>query len=364
MAVTAAFYELVLPLLAVAPIYYAAAHGRWDRTVLVKTAADIGAACLVLAIFRSSGRTETAPADQWWPHAREMIDEATTLFTGGLVPDGRWRLILFAVLIALVAGLVLRMITDRHMALRALAQSRRRLAGIAGIAVLGFGVGLLGYVFLVPDPWYRPLAPGQGDRSNSIAVIGYSISYTAAAAFIATLAVAAVPRRWAAAGSVVVFSTLVLMFAGSFTSESRAKGDLFVAQWQRSSALYEAIDETLKVPPRPGTLVLGFGSTAYQAPLIPSLGDWADYDAAVKLATDTGTVRAAAIFETQQVVCGAAGLTLPAQYQGGPVFLGSGWSADYGTIMFMQPYEGRTRSIDSRAECRSALGRFEPGPLY
>ena len=172
----------------------------------------------------------------------------------------------------------------------------------------------------MPDPWYGPLMPGQGDRSNCIAVIGYSIAYVAIAALIATLAAAAVPARWVKAATLAVFAALVAVLAGSFASQTRAQGDLYVAQWQRSDELYRAVDETLAVPPAPGTMVLSFGSTAYVSPLIHSLGEWSDFDAAVKLATGTGEVRAAPIFTPQAVVCGEDGIELPPQYGGGPVF--------------------------------------------
>ena len=362
-AATAAFYEIALPLLALAPLYYAAAYGRWTRLALFKTAADIAAACLVLAVFRSAGRTDTAPLDQWWPHARKIVDDAATLFTDGLFPDGRWGTLALAICVALAVALGVRLLSDRKASIAALRASRLRIAALAALALLGLVGGLLGYLLLVPDPWYGPLMPGQGDRSNSIAVIGYSISYVAIAALIATLAVGAVPARWVKVAPAVVFAALVAVLAGSFATQTRAQGDLYVAQWQRADQLYEAVDETLAVPPPAGTMVLSFGSTAYVAPLIQSLGEWSDFDAAVKLATGTGEISAAPIFTPQVVVCGESGIELPAQYGGGPVF-GPAWSTPYGSVVFMQPYEQRTESIGSRAECRGALTRFVPGPLF
>ena len=362
-AATAAFYEIALPLLAIAPLFYAAAHGRWTRLALYKTAADVGAACLVLAIFRSAGRTDTAPVAEWWPHARSIVSDAATLFTGGLTPGGRSGTLLIAICAVLAVAVGVRLLTHRESAIAALRASGRRFAALAGLVGLGLVAALLGYLLLVPDPWYGPLMPGQGDRSNCIAVIGYSIAYVAIAGLLATLAVAAVPARWAKAAQLSVFGALLAVLAGSFATQTRAQGDLYIAQWQRADELYRAVDETLAVPPPAGTMVLSFGSTAYVAPLIHSLGEWSDFDAAVKLATGTGEVRAAPIFTPQEVVCGAAGIELPAQYGGGPV-LGPDWSTAYGSVIFMQPYERRTEPIGSRAECRSALTRFAPGPLY
>jgi hypothetical protein len=175
------------------------------------------------------------------------------------------------------------------------------------------------------------------------------------------LAMSAAPRRWAPAAGIAAMGALVLVMSGAFAAESRGKGDQYVAQWEQSRELYRAIDATLRTPPEPGTTVLSFGSRYYVAPLVHVVGDWADFDAAVKLAVDTGSVRGAAIFQTQPVVCGATAVELPRQPIGPP--LGDTYTTPYGKVLFMQPYERRTERIDSRRECGRALRRFKPGPL-
>ncbi|WP_156027725.1 hypothetical protein [Candidatus Solirubrobacter pratensis] len=361
-ALTAGFYELPLPLLALAPIYYAAACDGWRRAVFVKTGADILAAVVMLAVFRTQGRTETSAADTWWPHARQIVSEACRLFFDALTPSGRWDIAIVVILVAIAAGLGLRFVVEREATLRDLRDARPRFARYAVVGLLGLVAALLAYLFLVPALWYRPLMPGQGDRSNAAAAIGYAVAYTALLAVLATLAACAVPKRRAAIAGFATMSALALVYAGAFAAQSRGQGDLYIKAWQGSHKLEQAMHATLRTPLPPGTLVLSFGSTMYVAPLINQIGDYNDFDAAVKFAVDNGTVRGAAIFAPQPVVCGPTKVELPRRPGIGPLF-GPAWRARYGKVIFMQPYEHRTERIDSQAGCQAALTRFTPGPL-
>src|SRR5215207_1438510 len=161
----------------------ALAGRRWAADVIVVAGAAL--------LLRDSGtRTITGVHDSV-AHARTIVDQGATLLAAAMTPFGsapRWLMgtLLLAVL---AAGAVAALLGDRR--------SGRRdervwlLVSLAGVVV----VGLAYLPYVAAGSWYVPLNPGQGNRINALAALGYVAIIYGAAAVAAALLRRALPRR-------------------------------------------------------------------------------------------------------------------------------------------------------------------------
>lgn len=363
-------YESVTPLLALAPAVLWRVGATRRLAVGVTTA--MGILALLALVARRKNANGAAPVEGWDDHAEVIVRQAWTLLRQAVVPDGRW--LPFA-LVGLVVVVVVAVIRARRTDVDAGATAPVAPGAPAPVewlqsALVLVGVGvvvtLLGYVMLVPaSPWYMPLQPGQGTRTNGVAMVGIATTTAGAMLLVAVALTYALRTRVPVGTGLAVAALLVLTggIAAGFVADNRADGDRYIAQWTRAEELVEAFVQTVpRSEATPGTTMLSFGRPGYVAPLIQSLGEWSDLDGAVKVALGSGLIQAYPIFVTQPVVCAADGIELPIQYAGGPVY-GDGYRRAYGQVLFVQAPARRYARIDSRAECERELARYPRGAV-
>lgn len=156
--------------------------GGW-RPALARWPLDVLAVGSALVFFASGFRERLSFAEQV-DHAREIGDQALTIFAEALVPFAsidRGPVLLIA---AIVIGLALAVWALLPKLDPARAELRRWLL----IFGAGVGVAALGWAILVPvDEGYVPDDPGMQNRINAFAVIGLVIAVYAVLALIANV---------------------------------------------------------------------------------------------------------------------------------------------------------------------------------
>jgi len=364
-------YEAVFPLLALLPLLLWSVGGarRW-RAVLALSTFPVVLTSAVLALTRTSSRTQLLPPSAWPGRARTMASEAAVLLARFILPTNpvlRVAMLLFLATAAAV-GLGLAWGARAVPDLRPLRRGAILVgAGIAAVA--------LGYVTLIPvSYWYRPLMPGQGDRTNGTSIIGFALVLVGLADLGASALVALVRQRRQGLHSMarrdppglhtLVLIVPLLVWSISGLGASWQQADNYAESWHRADALLIEIEGTLAAHPvPPGSTVLSFGSPGYVSPLIQVLSEWSDLDSAVKVRTGMGRRTTLPVLETQPVICGALGVSLPAQQAGGPYF-GPAYDRNYGEVWFLHAAVGRVEHVIDRASCEALLPSFPPGPLY
>jgi hypothetical protein len=333
--------------------------GRWGVVAQVLVAAIGGA----LVAFRLGRRSESAPAAGWDEHAEALVRESASLVRAGAVPDGRWGVVAQVLVAALAAGLLVRLVARRGAVAADWREGgRRRLASWVAWAVGGGLAGLAGYLLFVPaDPWYHPFQPGQGDRVNATAAVGFAVAYGATVMAFATALTLGLRR--AAVARVLVATVLAGLLVGALAGQSRRQADAYVATWRQSERVVDGIRAALPGGVRAGDVLLSFGAAGYIGPGFPALAESWDLNGAVRLVFRTGEVRGYPIFEGQEVVCGATAVELPANPSRPPLY-GLGTGAPYGRVVFVDAGRRSARRIDSARTCRSALRTFTPGPYF
>ncbi len=362
-------YEIVLPL-AILAAFVAFQAGAGPKRIAQVTGGTLAAA--VVAYFaRPTGRNTIQPVDRWDDHARVFLDQGGQLLRSSLTPDAPWGWLMLAgvVATALAAFVLARRSAGPGRSERLFGASPRELTTpVAGafLVLLGLAVIVLGYLTLIPaEPWYQPLQPGQGTRANGVAAVGYAMLVAGVVIVAATALTRLVigERSLAPAAAVALTFLLAGGVAAGFAQENRGDGDQYIAAYTRAEELISAFEETVPQSAlHPGTTMLSFGRPGYVAPLVQSLGEWSDLDGALKVAFGSGRIQAYPIFVTQEVVCGANGVELPAQYGGGPVY-GPGYSRPYGTLLFVQAPEHRWTRVTDRAACRRELAHYSRAAL-
>jgi hypothetical protein len=328
---------------------------------VAKWVADVALILVALLVFRTTGRTDAAPADTYVEHARTFVRESWWYVSAAAMPDGTWGTVYQLVAAALAVVLVVRLARFRPAILRDLrGPGGARVLRAAAWALGAGAAGLAGYVLYVPaDAWYHPAQPGQGDRVNGVAAIGFAtaliaISWTFAA--IAALG-ARRPGRWLAATGTV----LSLLVVGGVAGQTRAEGRLYVRANELQQATLAGIRNVIRRPPPHGSTLLSFGVPGYAGPNLPAFGDTWDLDGAVRLALGDGTLHAYPILEGQAVACGKRTVDLPVN-PGRPPLYGPRYSSPYGRTIFLDAAQGRSTTIDDPRECAAALATYRPGP--
>jgi hypothetical protein len=292
-----------------------------------------------------------------------MVRESAALLRAGAVPDGRWGIIAQLFVAALAGALLERVATRRGDVVRAWREGgRRQLTIAAAWAFAGGAAGLAGYLVLVPaSQWYHPFQPGQGDRVNATAMVGFSVAYGATVLVVA-IAITLGARRQAAARAGVA-GVLTILLVGAFVGQSHVQANRYVAAWHYSDRVVRGLKSALPRGVRPGDVLLSFGSPGWVAPGVPAFGVTWDLNGAVRLAFETGEVHGYPILEGEPVSCGARTVALPG-VPGRPPAYGPTYAWAYGRVVFVDAPRASARRIDSPAECRSALKAFKGGPFY
>jgi hypothetical protein len=354
-------YEVAATLVVMTIPYYVAALRRFGRDLVVRGAVDFVAVAVALAVFRMGTRTESLPGDRLVDHAEMIFREAWLLLRDGLWPDGAWGTAALVVVGGLVIALVLRLVEQRSAVLSDLRASVGEVRLWALWALGGVAAAVASYLSFVPAyEWYHPLQEGPGDRTNTVAAVGYALVYLAVAMTLATLLVAGLRR--ARVVKPVIVGVLVALAAIPFARELHSESIGYVEATKQSDRLIAAIKRTVPVGVQDKTF-LSFGAPGFVGPQLSAFGESWDLDGAIRMALKTGTVEGYPILEGQEVVCGPTGVELPLNTQRAPNY-GPNYTRPYGRVVFLDAFAGKTAAPRNAAECRRMLPSFTPGPYF
>jgi hypothetical protein len=342
-------YEATAPPIALFGVLYRL-RSTW-RAAGRRWAADLVAVGLALAWNLSQSHRRAVGFSAQTAHARQIAEDATTLFARSLVPYGTPRR---SVVLSLVAVVVL----VTALLVRSLARGDR----VRTSAVRWLSTGLAGVVFaaagwvmFVPTTkFYAPLSAGFGNRTNAVASIGLVLAVYAVLMLVGTIAFR-LGRRPRALGAVLPALLVVVVLVG-YAREVRSDTD----QWTRAVARERNVLSTLaRIVPATahGDRIYTFGQAGYESAGIPIFHASWDLTGAVTLRWKHPPLAAYPVIGISRVVCDPRRVHL----------VGPGWNprfgSPYGKTIFVDLSRAVERRIASASQCRTALTRFRPGPL-
>jgi len=225
----------------------------------------------------------------------------------------------------------------------------RRWLWIAGTAAIGVAVG---YAMFVPSSDFDPLSPGQLNRINALAAVGF-VSLVYSVGMLAGLLVG--PSHRAARTGFAVAVGLSVAVTALYVRQI----DLDKERWDHAADLQEAtVAEIRRIVERPaaGTVVFNFGSSAYAAPGIPVFETPWDLDGALKAAWDDPSIEAYPMLAGTTFVCGHDRVTA---HNVNDRFTTQ--AAAYGRAMFVDVRQDRSLRLHDRQACVRATRRYRPG---
>jgi hypothetical protein len=211
----------------------------------------------------------------------------------------------------------------------------------------GATVGVVAAYVMFLGSYLFPLSGGVDNRANILAGFGFA---TLAYAAVMTIGELAVPRRRYARFLFVGVATCLV--AAGFVDRLRAD----IKNWDRAAALQEqlltALERTLPRPP-PGSTIYSFNYPAQSAPGVAIFAKSWDLMGAARLTWHDPSLRAFPIAGDSRVVCGPAGVSVPAL---------DTTPSPYESSVFVDVSVSRAEVVRSRARCLSLLTSFRPGP--
>jgi hypothetical protein len=270
------------------------------------------------------------------PFIRDGLALFTSMFLPSSASTRTAKLIVLLVAVA-VAVAAVRQARDPS---RAALRRWLLLATGATIGVVAAYVMFLGSSLL-------PLTSGIDNRTNILAGFGFA---TLAYATVMTIGELAAPRRGQA--WVLLVGVATCLVAAGFVDRLRAD----ISNWDRAAAsqqrLLTALERTLPRPPR-GSTIYSFNYPAQSAPGVPIFAKSWDLTGAARLIWHDPSLRAFPIAGDGRVVCGPAGVSVPAL---------DTRPSRYESSVFVDVSASRAEFVRSRARCHSLSTRFRPGP--
>jgi hypothetical protein len=326
-------------------------RGSW-RAALTRWACDVAAVVLVLLLVTSGTWNDPQPFGTTVRHARTVADQAGTVMADVTVPFGDPVTGVVIALLVLVAGAG-ALGWRRRPAADPVGRELRRWLMTALAAICAIAAG---YAIFVPaDPnTYSPLMPGQGNRVNGLAAIGFVLLIYSLVVVAATLVAgrARLWREWSAAIALVI--TVVL----SWGWLQRIDGH--VEEWDRSAAAQAAIVARIDraaPAPRPGTTIYAVRLPTLAAPGVPIFAATWDLRGALALEWDEPSISAFPAVAGTTFSC--AERSMSAQ----------NWldaydpqTADYGRALVVDVATSTAVRLHDRASCLAAARRVSAGP--
>jgi hypothetical protein len=224
------------------------------------------------------------------------------------------------------------------------------LVSLGGVLV----VGLAYLPYLSAGSWYVPLNPGQGNRINALAALGYVATIYGAAALAATLLRRLLPQR-AAVLPALLLCAYTLAIAGAWVDRL----DVDKAQWGRSAEIQDAVLASLHgAVPRPseGTTFYVYGFPSTNGPGVPVFLWITDLSGAVRVTYADRSLTGFPMLEGTQLVCGDESMhPLDSGYT-------EAQATQYGLTVLVDVSSGRTATIRDRSDCERRAREFVPGP--
>ena len=325
------------------------ALARWLVDVAV-----IGASVVVLG---SRSWHEPQPLSAQVDHAMRIAREALSILSSAALPIGKPGTAATVGLLAALAAagvVVWRLLPERDPARGDL----RRWLLIALAGGVALGAGYLAYVPADADA-YSPLRPGQHNRVNNLASIGYVTLVYSLVMVAATLLFRGLPGRagWGAAFALLAGCIIAFGYVQRL--------DKHAAQWDRSAAIQKQVLASVRTavprPPR-GAVLYTFGHPIEVVPGVPVFAAAWDLDGAVKLTWEDPSLAAYPAIPGTTFVCGERSF---AAKNGNDDFLAPGLdqSAPYGSAFVIDVASARVIHIRDRSACGSAAQRFDQGAL-
>lgn len=283
-------------------------------------------------------------------HLKLIVNQSGFVFTSAAVPfraPHRNVVVSLAIAIALVGAVIA--VSARDTGSRT--EARRALA----LVTAGIVVGFLGYLTFVPaDPYYSPMMPGVGDRTNVVAAFGYALVVVGLVSVLAV--VAGLIVRWHSASvraAMTVVLAVILIIGWARIAHTK------LTQWNQASMAAEAtltrIRHALPHPPRGSTIVVT-GEPLYGAPDIPIFATTWDLNGALELLYNDSSLRADPL---PHIACGGGSVTLlpgPGAVITGPI------RVPYGGLYAINVANGTTIHATDRAEC-AKVQALPPPPV-
>ncbi|MEA2330220.1 MAG: hypothetical protein QOH58_358 [Thermoleophilaceae bacterium] len=345
-ALSVMFYEIAAGAILLSVVLY-----RWRagwRPALVRWLADVAVIGTVLATVTSGSWNEPQPLGTIIRHAGSTADQAFVLLSRMAVPYGSpsTALVAAALIAVAAAGAVTALRRPSEDPLRR--QLLRWLTiGLAATAAVG-----VGYAIFVPaDPnSYAPLNPGQHNRVNGLAAIGFALLIYALAAVAGTL-LAQRARRWRelSAGLAAVLAAAV---GWGWIQQIRDDKAAWALSAELQDDVVAAVARALPEPPA-GSTIYAFGAPTVSAPGVPVFAATWDLAGAVRFRWEDPSLAAYPAIPGTALVCSAADVSASnANDSFDPQ------SAPYGKAYVVDVPRSRAFPLPDRATCRAVAGRF------
>jgi hypothetical protein len=215
------------------------------------------------------------------------------------------------------------------------------------VVAAGATVGIVAAYVMFLGSYLFPLSGGVDNRANILAGFGFA---TLAYAVVMMVGELAAPRHRHA--RVLIVSVATLLIAVGFVDRLRAD----IKDWDRAAALQDrllmGLKGTVPQPPR-GSTIYSFNFPAQTAPGVAIFGKSWDLIGAARLTWHDRSLRAFPIAGDSRVVCGPAGVSVPAL---------DTTPSPYQRSMFVDVSVSRAELVRSRARCLSLSTSFPPGP--
>jgi hypothetical protein len=318
------------------------------RTALSRWAIDVAAVVPVLLLVTSGTWNEPQSLGTTVRHARTIADQAVTVLADATVPfgDPPTGLVIAVLLLVAVAGaLVWQRLPRGDPVGREL--QRWLSVGLAAVCAIAAGYA----IFVPADPnTYAPLMPGQGNRINGLAAIGFVLLIYSVVMLAATLvARRARPRReWSAGVALAV--ALVLGWGWLQRIDEHADA------WDRSAAAQTEIVNRIGravPPPRRGTTIYAVRLPTLAAPGVPIFGATWDLAGALAIDWDDPSISAFPAVPGTSFSCGERGISA------------QNWldafdsqTTDYGRAVVVDVAAVTAVRVPDRRSCLSIARRF------
>jgi hypothetical protein len=322
------------------------------RTSCRRWAVDLVAVALTLA-FISSGTWNTPTSFAADIHqAKQIVIQAGSVLTQATFPFGtpRSAIVLGVLALVTVTGVLVWHLPATSEEGRVYLR-RWLLVALAGLVAIGAG-----YVMFVPaGSIYLPLRPGQFNRVNNLAAIGYVILVYSLGAVACSLVLRRFSggRGWAALAPLV----LAAVVAAGYAHQVRVDG----TKWNLAAAIQNEIlaklHRALPHPP-PGAVIYSLNHPLEAAPGIPVFAATWDLTGAVETQWHDPSLSAYPTIPGTTFVCGQASLAANNAnnfYKAA----GAAQKAIYGSAFLFDFVSGRVARITDRADCLSQARRFD-----
>jgi hypothetical protein len=351
-ALSVMFYEIAAGAILLSVVLY-----RWRaawRPALERWLADVVVIGTILITVTSGSWNEPQPFGTVIRHAGTTADEAFVLLARMAEPYGDPSTALVTVALGVVAiagaAVALRRSADDPLARQLRRWLGTALAGVAAVAV--------GYAIFVPaDPnAYAPLNPGEHNRVNGLAAIGFVVLIYALAMVAGTL-LAQRARRWR---EFSVGFAIVLVLAIGWGWRLTLGDDK--AAWANSADMQDAIvasvARALPEPPS-GSTIYTFGAPTVAAPGVPVFAATWDLAGALRFHWDDPSLAAFPAIPGSSLNCGDGAVSLT---NVNDAF--NPQTAPYGKAYAIDVTRSTAFPLWSRAACRSAARRLPVTTQY